>query len=150
MSSTSATNVSPTAPPTTPAANLFALAALFKLPALSAAFFKFGFLRLTCLPIFLALSALSNALVASLYPKVPTLATCVIASVIFPIAFSLALSSKGFISSKIFSTSAAVFVSKPKSINSAPNEIKPSGILISPDATPENAASILLILLCNS
>ena len=92
MSSTSATNVSPAAPPKTPAANLFVLAALFKLPALSAAFFNFGFLRLTCLPIFLALSALSNALVASLYPNVPTLDTCVIASVIFPIAFSLALS----------------------------------------------------------
>ena len=85
--STSATNVSPTAPPTTPAANLFALAALLRLAALSAAFFKFGFLRLIYLPAFLALSPLSISFVAILKPAVPTLATCVIASVIFLLLF---------------------------------------------------------------
>ena len=73
------------------------------------------------------------------------MATWVIASVNLPMALSLAISSKGFNLSKNFSTSAAVFVSKPKSINSAPNDITPSGILITPDATPDKAAMIAFV-----
>jgi hypothetical protein len=79
-------------------------------------------------------------LFATLYPIAPGTATCTIASVSLPIAFSSAISSNGFNLSKKFSTSAARLVSAPKSINSAPNENTPSGIFNNPDAIPDAAA----------
>jgi len=80
-------------------------------------------------------------LVAVLKPTVPGIATCVIASVNLPIALSSATSSKGLIVSKNFSTSTTVFVSKPKSINSAAKETTPSGTFIKPDAIPATPAT---------
>ena len=55
-------------------------------------------------------------------------------------ALSSATSSKGFNLSKNCSTSAAVSVPAPKSINSAPKETTPSGIFKRPDAIPAAAA----------
>ena len=46
--------------------------------------------------------------------------------------------------SKNISTCAAVFVSKPKSINSAPNEKAPSTTLIPPDAIPVSYTHLTL------
>ena len=60
-----------------------------------------------------------------------------IASVNLPTALSCAASSNIFILSKNCSTSDAVSVSKPRSINSAVNENTPSGTLIIPDAIPD-------------
>ena len=60
-------------------------------------------------------------------------------------ALSSATSSNTFILSNNFSTSTAVFVSKPKSISSAPRDITPSGTLIIPDAIPAIMAVIALV-----
>ena len=76
------------------------------------------------------------ALFATLNPTPPGTAIWTMASVNFPINLSSATSSKGFNLSKNSSTSAALSVSIPRSINSAPNETIPSGILIIPDARP--------------
>ena len=67
------------------------------------------------------------------------------ACVILPIPLDSATSSKGFKSSKNFSTSSAVSVPNPRSMSSAPNETIPSGILIRPDATPAAAATKKLV-----
>jgi hypothetical protein len=72
------------------------------------------------------------------------------ASVILPAAFASATSSKGFNSSKNFSTSAALLVSKPKSINSAANDTTPSGTFIKPDAKPAAADVYQDVLLFSS
>ena len=61
----------------------------------------------------------------------------IIVSVIFPAAVASAASSNGFILAKNFSTLAAVFVLAPRSIKFAPSETTPSGILKTPDATPD-------------
>ena len=55
-----------------------------------------------------------------------------------------AVSSKGFISSKNFSTEAAALVPKPRSINSAPKEKAAWGILKIPEPIPAKPASIKL------
>ena len=52
-----------------------------------------------------------------------------------------------FILSKKLSTSAAVLLSAPRSISSAPRDTTPSTVLINPDARPApNDANILLSL----
>jgi len=62
------------------------------------------------------------------------------ASIILPMAFSSATSSKGLSLSKYLSTSAALSVSIPRSISSAARDTMPSGTLRTPDATPAAAA----------
>ena len=76
------------------------------------------------------------ALLATLKPIPPGTAICIIDSVSLPINLSSATSSKGFILSKYSSTSAAIFESAPRSINSAPSDIIPSGTFIAPDTRP--------------
>ena len=90
---------------------------------------------------FFAFNALSANLVAVLNPIAPGIPTCTNASVILPAAFSDAISSNGFILSKNCSTCAALLVSKPRSISSAPRDITPSGTYIRPDAIPARPAS---------
>jgi hypothetical protein len=90
---------------------------------------------------FFAFNALLASLVAVLNPTAPGIPTCTNASVILPAAFLSAISSNGFISSKNCSTCAALFVSKPKSISSAPRDTIPSGTFIRPDTIPASPAS---------
>ena len=78
---------------------------------------------------------------ANLKPTAPGIPTCTNASVRRPAALSPAISSKGLSLSKKTSTSDAISVPAPKSINSAPNDTTPSGILINPDAIPAVAAT---------
>ena len=66
-----------------------------------------------------------------------------ISSAIFPAAVSSAASSKILILSNTFSTVAAVFVPRPKSIILAPKEKAPSGILITPETIPDNVDRII-------
>ena len=56
--------------------------------------------------------------------------------VILPAAVASAFSSKSVRSSKNASTSAALFVPAPRSINVAPREKKPLGIAMAPETTP--------------
>ena len=74
----------------------------------------------------------------------------VINSVIFPAVVASANSSKGFIFAKNSSTSAALFVSPPKSINVAPSDTKPSGILKRPEPIPASADTNAFGLLFSS
>jgi len=106
--------------------------------------------KVTALPAFFASNALlaiiaERAVAAIATPRIPPVTarvpTVVNASVILPIPLDSAISSKGFKSSKYFSTSFAFSVPNPRSISSAPTEIKLSGILIRPDAIPAAAAS---------
>ena len=108
----------------------------------------------TALPALFAANALLAKLaarieLAAFTPSVaPLIATGPIdanAWVILPIPLDSATSSKGFKSSKNFSTSSAVSVPSPRSISSAPNETTPSGILIRPDATPAAADTKKLV-----
>ena len=78
-------------------------------------------------------------LVKAIPPGTPKLTKV---STILPAAVASAASSKGLISSKNFSTFAAVFVSAPKSYREAPKETTPSGILIKPETTPDKTDSI--------
>jgi len=73
-----------------------------------------------------------------------------ISSVILPAVVASAISSKGFIFAKNSSTSAALFVSAPRSIRVAPRETKPSGILNRPEPIPANADTNALGLLFSS
>ena len=75
-------------------------------------------------------------LLPSLKPAVPGTPIWTKAWVSLPTPVCSAYSSKGFSLSKNISTCAAELVSKPKSINSAPNENAPSTTLIPPDAIP--------------
>ena len=88
----------------------------------------------------IALFARLAPLVKAIPPGIPKL---IKVSVIFPAVVASAFSSKGFISSKKFSTFAAVLLSVPKSIKLAPNEIAPSGIFIIPEAIPDKTDSIV-------
>ena len=81
---------------------------------------------------------------------VPGTPTCTKVSANLPIALSSATSSNILMVSKAFSTFAAVSVSKPKSINSAPNDIIPSGTFIKPDATPARPATKAFVSLPSS
>ena len=65
-------------------------------------------------------------------PTIPSGAICANACVNFPESLASASSSKGFKSSKNFSTDAAVFVSPTKSRTSAPKEKNPLGIFHRP------------------
>ena len=71
MSSTSATKVSPTAPPATPAANLLYFDFLFKSEALPTAFCKLGFFKLAYFPFRLAVKALLASFCPALKPIPP-------------------------------------------------------------------------------
>ena len=73
-----------------------------------------------------------------------------ISSVILPAVVASAISSKGFILAKNSSTSAALSVSAPISINVAPSETKPSGILNKPEPIPAKADTNALGLLFSS
>ena len=140
MFSISATNTSPVAPPATPAANLLKPARLFKSLTFFTAFCKLGFLKLSELPALLVFKALSANFCPNLKPTPPGIPICVNASVSLPTALLWAYSSKGLSLSKNCSTSAAVSVSAPKSINSAASENTPSGTLMIPDAIPATPA----------
>ena len=140
ISSTSATNASPAAPPIAPAANLLYPKVSFNLSASCFAFTKFLEPELIAVPAFFAWKYLSANLLPSLKPCAPGTPIDTKASVSLPIPLSAATSSNGLSLSKICSISAAVFVSKPKSISSAPNENTPSGTLIKPDAIPARPA----------
>ena len=134
--STSATKVSPPAPPKTTAANLCFLDNLFNCLALSTPFLTFGDFRLTSLPAFFACIALVAKVVASLAPAAPGIPIWTNASVSLPTALSSAISSKGFNLSKNASTCAAVSVSAPRSMSSAPKDTTPSTVFIRPEAAP--------------
>ena len=115
---------------------------LFKSCAFFAPFFKLSALKLTYLPAFFARIAFVANVVANLAPAPPGKPICINASVSLPTALCSAISSKGFKLSKNVSTFAAVLVSAPKSISSAPNDTTPSTVLIKPDPTAaENAAA---------
>ena len=88
----------------------------------------------------MAFNAFVASVVASFAPAPPGIPICINASVILPMALSSAISSKGFNVSKKVSTLAAVFVSAPRSINSAPKDTTPSTVLIAPDANPATKA----------
>jgi len=77
-------------------------------------------------------------------PGIPMLTSV---STSLPAAVASAFSSKVVRSSKKASTSAALFVPAPRSINVAPREKKPLGIAIRPDATPEKTDSRVPTLL---
>ena len=113
ISSTSATNVSPVAPPNTPAANLFVLDALFNSSAFAAASVTLLDFKFAYVPAFFAFNALSASLVAALKPIPPGIPICVNTSTSLPATLSCAVSSNIFISSKNFSTSPAVLLSAP-------------------------------------
>ena len=142
--STSATVVSPNAPPNAIAANFCLLFNAFSSDAFFTPFFKLSALRFKYCPVFLAFNAFVANLVASLAPIPAGKPICVITSVSLPNALCSATSSNGFILSKNFSTSTAYSVPKPKSISSAPNDTIPSGTLIKPDAMPATPAVIEL------
>ena len=145
ISSTSATSVSPVAPPNTPAANLLVVPG--SNPNLSSTL-KFNFLalfapswtaldfKLAYVPAFFALIALSANLVASLKPTPPGIPICVNTSTSLPTVLSCAVSSKIFMSSKNLSISATLLESAPRSMSSAPRDTTPSTVLINPDARP--------------
>ena len=90
------------------------------------------------LPPFLAANAPLAKLLPALNATPPGIAKLVMSSVILPAVVASAASSNGFIFAKNSSTDAAVFVSAPKSINDAPNENIPSGILNKPEPIPAN------------
>ena len=136
ISSTSATKVSPPAPPMVIAANFCLPDNLLSSDAFFTPLVKLGAFKFKYVPAFFALIALFDKFKAILAPAVPKDTTCVNASVILPAAFCSATSSNGLILSKNCSTSTAVFVSKPRSTSSAPRDTIPSGIFISPDSTP--------------
>ena len=136
ISSTSATNASPAAPPTAATANLGTLAASFNLSAICFCFAKFLDPALTSLPAFFASKYLLYNFVPSLKPAVPGTPICTRACVSLPTPVCSAISSNGLSLSKNISTCAAVFVSKPRSTNSAPSEKAPSTTLIPPDTIP--------------
>ena len=123
---------------------------MFNSSALVAPLIKSGLLRSKYLSAFLAFKAFVAILRATLKPIAPGTPICTNASTNLPAAFSCAISSNGFILSKNTSTSAARFVSAPKSINSAPNETTPSGTLIIPDTNPAAAALKAFLSLPNS
>ena len=83
-----------------------------------------------------ALRADRASLVASVYPVVDGIPKLTKVSVSLPAVVDSAISSKGLILSKKDSTDAAISVSKPKSINSAPRETNCSGILNRPEPIP--------------
>jgi hypothetical protein len=114
--STSATRVSPAAPPTTIAPNFCAPDNLFNSAALDAPLIKFGLFKFAYAPVLLAFKAFSASFVATFAPAIAGTPIDTNASVILPAALSSATSSNGFILSKNFSTSVAVLVSNPKSI----------------------------------
>ena len=138
ISSTSATNASPAAPPTAPTANLGTPASLFNLSAICFCLAKFLEPALTNLPAFFASKYLLYNFVPNLKPAPPGTPIWTKACVNLPTPVCSAISSSGFNLSKNISTCAAVFVSKPKSTNSAPNEKAPSTTLIPPDTIPAN------------
>ena len=109
--SLSTTNVSPAAPPNAMTPYLLAPVILLYSSALSKPFLIFLFFGFTSLPAFFAfinlLAIFSAPLIAALAPTVPNVPIWVNASDILPVALSCASSSKGFIVSKNFSTSAA-------------------------------------------
>jgi len=93
---------------------------------------------------------LSASLVAVLKPMAPGIPIETKASVSLPTTLSSATSSNGFILSKNFSTSAAVFESAPRSTSSAPRDTTPSTVLIKPDTIPAPMAVYQLASLCFS
>ena len=98
-------------------------------------------------PSFLDLNAalaIAAPLVNATAPGTPMLTS---ASVILPAVVASAFSSKSVRSSNHFSTSAALLVPAPRSINVAPRENNPFGIEIRPDPTPASMECIVPILL---
>ena len=84
--STSATSVSPAAPPNTTALNLCLPDNLFNSSAFFLPFAILGFLKLISLPARFAFNAFVASIVASFAPAVPTEPICTNASVSLPIA----------------------------------------------------------------
>ena len=132
--SSSATIASPIPPPTTakPVLDIF-LPNPANLKALPAFLASNAFLAK---PLAISFCLLNNLfatwvpyLAPLIAPTIPTGAIWAKAWVTLPIVLASAYSSKGFKSSKNFSTEAAVLVSKPRSTNSAPRDTKPVGIL---------------------
>ena len=140
MSSVSPTSVSPAAPPKTIAPNLCLPVSLFNCLAFLIPFCAFLLMTLAYLPVLLAFNALLASLVAIFAPAAAGVPICISACVSLPIALCSAISSKGFIVSKNFSTSSATSVPAPRSMSSAPSDTTPSTVLITPDATPAPTA----------
>ena len=140
-------------PETAPAINRDVLPLVFK----SSAFFA---VLANCLaasseilkyfPSFLPWNALLARALPTLSPIVPGIPTLTRTSAIFPAAVASAFSSHSVRSSNHFSTSAALLVSAPRSMSSAPRETIPLGIAIKPDPIPARIDSITLILLSSS
>ena len=102
------------------------------------------FAKLKYFPVFLASKALlakAAALTPTWAPLIAAGPIAVIADIILPTVLASASSSKGFKSSKNFSTEAAVLVSPTKSKTSAPKDTTDFGIFIKPVATPASADS---------
>ena len=79
-------------------------------------------------------------MVASFAPAPPGIPICTKASDNLPIALCSAISSNGLSLSKNASTCAAVFVSAPRSMSSAPRDTTPSTVFIRPEPRPATNA----------
>ena len=132
--------VSPAAPPNTTAANLCLPDSSLSCFAFLAPLLTLAALKLTSLPALFALNAFVANVVASFAPAPAGIPICINASDILPAALCSAISSNGFILSKNVSTCAAVFVSAPRSMSSAPRDTTPSTVLITPDPKPATNA----------
>ena len=94
--------------------------------------------------------AAGETLVAALKPTPPGIPICVNTSTSLPATLSCAVSSNIFTLSKNCSTSAALFVSAPRSISSAPRDTTPSTVLRIPDAKPAATDENILLSLFSS
>ena len=138
--STSATSVSPAAPPNTTAPNLCVPDNLFNSSAFFLPFAIFLFLKLTSLPAFFAFNAFVANVVASFAPAAPGIPICINASESLPMALCSAISSSGLSLSKNASTCAAEFSVAPRSKSSAPRDTTPSTVFMAPDPSPATNA----------
>ena len=141
-SSTSATNAASATPPKpAPVPKAFILSLIVASSSNFVSLSALDSLDKSCagskyLPAFLPAIATFAKLLPALNAIPPGTPMLIISSVILPAVVASAASSNGFILSKNSSTDAAVLVSAPKSINDAPNENIPSGILNKPDPIP--------------
>ena len=101
-------------------------------------------------PLLVAAIALLAKALPALNATPPGIPMLTINSVILPAVVASAISSNSVRSSKNFSTSAALFVSAPRSIKVAPSEKNPLGIDIIPEPIPANTDCNVLISLYSS
>ena len=131
--------IPPTKSPRVPASSTSAIAMASATPAAPACAPNFKYL-----PPFFPAKATSANLPAVFAASPAGTARLTNNSDILPAVVCCAYSSKGFISAKNSSTSVAVSVPAPKSINVAPRDTTPSGILKKPEPIPAINVPMLL------